>query len=310
MKLQTVVAHPSLRAAGVAALAALVWTVAACSPERTAGVRSTKLKLSSECYAQLRAEGDTEGPQARPQRGGLTVARNSANSCQELGAVVVVADADDARAKAWMCHNFTWCNGEPTQTDKGWRFAVPDGLTYGGPGDPVQTADGDSLFAVTPEEQAKAWDRVAHDSLLTWGLGSILTFQELEFVKDKSLEQDALYTSDNRRHYLRSLGQSVQNAKDKSNGWEEAMLGHARDAAQANDRTAALSFLAMALHQIMDSYSPAHADENGNPRAYPGPGHTFFLAGGESFQKLKESGAGPFIASQIQTAYYSVFQTP
>jgi hypothetical protein len=33
---------------------------------------------------------------------------------------------------------------------------------------------------------------VAHDSLLTWGLGSILTFQELEFVKDKSLEQDAL----------------------------------------------------------------------------------------------------------------------
>jgi len=221
-----------------------------------------------------------------------------------------VADADDTRAKAWMCHNFTWCNGEPTQTDKGWRFAVPDGLTYGGPGDPVQTADGDSLFAVTPEEQAKAWDRVAHDSLLTWGLGSILTFQELEFVKDKSLEQDALYTSDNRRHYLRSLGQSVQDAKDKSNGWEEAMLGHARDAAQANDRTAALSFLAMALHQIMDSYSPAHADENGNPRAYPGPGHTFFLAGGESFQKLKESGAGPFIASQIQTAYYSVFQTP
>ena len=155
MKLQTVVAHPSLRAAGVAALAALVWTVAACSPERTAGVRSTKLKLSSECYAQLRAEGDTEGPQARPQRGGLTVARNSANSCQELGAVVVVADADDARAKAWMCHNFTWCNGEPTQTDKGWRFAVPDGLTYGGPGDPVQTADGDSLLPLPPRSKRR-----------------------------------------------------------------------------------------------------------------------------------------------------------
>ena len=291
----------------MAAIAALAWVASACAPDRAVGVRIAKLKTSSECYAQLRIDGDTETPDPKQRSRGLSVSHSSSNSCQELGAVVVVADADDSGAKAWMCHNFSWCNGQPIASEQGWRFVVPSGLSSGGGLEPVQLADGDSIFVATPKTLAMAWSKAAHDHLLALGLGTKLTFEEMELVKKVSMDQDELYNFDNRRHYLANEKQSPQAAQAASQLWQESMLDYARQAQQEGDRTLALRYLAMALHQIMDSYSPAHADAQGLPREYPSWGHTFYYFGGESLAELMAQGNAPEIATKILQKYNSVF---
>ena len=70
----------------------------------------------------------------------------------------------------------------------------------------------------------------------------------------------------------------------------------------------ALEHLGYALHAIEDSSSPAHVDASGNPKVYPGPGHSLsdFLGGEERSVDLTPS-IYQKMDARILDAYRQVF---
>lgn len=154
------------------------------------------------------------------------------------------------------------------------------------------------------------WDPEGHKQLLIHALGKVATRDELKALNYASIDADLHNGGQNAAHYLADPGQDPAAARARAEGYISFELKAARGFAMHGKNAEALEHLGYALHAIEDASSPAHVDASGNPKAYPGPGHSLCdFCGGEE----RSIDITPAIYQQtdarILSAYRQVFPT-
>jgi hypothetical protein len=109
------------------------------------------------------------------------------------------------------------------------------------------------------------WPRRTHSELIRAAVANradanALAFYSMRF--DASLSQLA---SRSYQHGMRQEGQTVEHATYLRDAFVSAHMQAATDAASRGYRGAAMAELAIAMHTVMDSYSPAHREADGSP---------------------------------------------
>lgn len=116
------------------------------------------------------------------------------------------------------------------------------------------------------------WSPEAHDALLQNAFGGNVAQREIDILKSggRAFDRRAQGVQDTHKHSMRRVGQNPQEALRERDDFIAQTLGKARSLSRGDcpDRDAALKLLAEALHPIMDSSSPLHTDEKGNPKEW------------------------------------------
>ncbi len=164
-------------------------------------------------------------------------------------------------------------------------------------GDPVNFSDPFGL-----------WDVAAHEKILDHALGKIASTRQMARFKSASVRQDVWHNWDNQRHYLADRGQSATAARARAEAYISNEISAAQGARKAGDEDGAATHLGNALHGIADGTSPAHVDDLGNPKEYPGPGHSACdrCGGTERSQDLTQA-VYDKNDQRMRQAYYQVY---
>ena len=137
------------------------------------------------------------------------------------------------------------------------------------------------------------------------GSGDIAAIQHAS----RSFDKRTQFPGQSYLHSMRDPGQSPQSAIQERNHFVASRLGEAHELELSGDHAGALRAFGEAIHPEMDRTSPAHTDENGNPRVWvplPGPAgaHSQAESGRPSRQVVQENDR------LIQGAYQFVFGRP
>ncbi len=144
--------------------------------------------------------------------------------------------------------------------------------------DPVGIMGGMNIYAYVGNgapnntDAAGLWSPGAHDVLVQHALGGYATLSDIAALQagSRAFDRSTQTIAYSNEHAMAMPGQSSAAATAATEAFINAMIALAQNAAAAGDRATALDYLAKAMHPIMDSSSPAHTDENGNPRTYCG----------------------------------------
>lgn len=188
--------------------------------------------------------------------------------------------------------------------------------------DPLEEQGGANLYGfvannpISRIDPLGLWSPEAHDAFLqsAFGNGKKLTQSEIDLLKTAGREFDKKTqgVQDTHKHSMRRVGQDSKDAIKDRDTFISETLEKARKLAHGEcpDRDAALKLLAEALHPIMDSSSPLHTDDQGNPKEwawYKAKGHSpNDSVGAERVQDLTQA----IVRSQkerLNAAYDKVF---
>ncbi len=149
------------------------------------------------------------------------------------------------------------------------------------------------------------WNSEAHEALLRHALGAHILSTDLEIL----IAESELFDSETAWaikyapwHSMRRPGQSIADAIREREDFIAHNLSLARKFACYGDidsKELALHFLGEALHTLMDSSSPMHVDENGNPYTWPSFPNFFIHAFSEGVSDITPQ----IYASQDQILY-------
>lgn len=111
------------------------------------------------------------------------------------------------------------------------------------------------------------WSPDAHDSLIEYAFAGLLSPSDIEILKasGRIFDKNTQSTSMSFAHSMRTTQQAPEEAVALRDNFILDTLAQCQDVAS---REKALEFLGEALHPIMDSYSPEHVDDAGNPRVW------------------------------------------
>jgi hypothetical protein len=152
------------------------------------------------------------------------------------------------------------------------------------------------------------WDPEAHRKILAHALGHIATPRQIAHFIGASDDQDVVHNFDYKRHYLRSKSESPAEGKEKAEAYIAGEIKTAQRLRSEGLEDQAAYHLGNALHTIADGTSPVHVDGNGDPKAYPGPGHSMCdqCLGSERSQDITQS---TYFRNdeRMRQAYYQVY---
>lgn len=158
------------------------------------------------------------------------------------------------------------------------RFLSPDPLVLRSPEMAVRTGRQLSLYAyaandpVGREDVSGLWSPEAHDKQLEHAFSGKLSEQDVAILQAASRSFDE-GTQSGKASYMHSMaeqGQTPADAIKERDRFIERQLSYAKDLAQKGERDKALQAMGIALHPIMDSTSPEHVDQAGNPKVWAG----------------------------------------
>ena len=121
------------------------------------------------------------------------------------------------------------------------------------------------------------WSTEAHNQMIDSAFIGVLSNRDVSSLKAGSKYADSFANQGGDKtymHSMRSPGQSVAGAIRRRDTHINGILRQAREELQKDscfgepDREQAMFQLGVALHAIMDSYSPAHVGANGNPKVW------------------------------------------
>jgi len=137
----------------------------------------------------------------------------------------------------------------------------------------------------------------------------VVALKRASFAADRGAGSQEIFRS--YRHGMAEPVESPNAARGKANRFISHSLARARALAADGDRDGALAELGAAFHTMMDQASPAHTDENGNPREWGGMNNLNGLRkhiARESGRPSKE--VMDATAERMRAAYTSVFGKP
>lgn len=144
--------------------------------------------------------------------------------------------------------------------------------------DPIEENGGLNLYGMVGSNPINRidpfglWSPEAHDALLQNAFGGSVAQREIDILKSagRAFDRRTQGVQDTHKHSMRRVGQNPQEAIRERDDFITQTLEKARQLARGDcpDRDKALKLLAEALHPIMDSSSPLHTDENGNPKEW------------------------------------------
>jgi RHS repeat-associated protein len=145
--------------------------------------------------------------------------------------------------------------------------------------DPVGTVGGINLYAYVgndvpnQSDPSGLWSPGAHDVLIQHALAGNATLSDIAALQadSRAFDSSTQGIAWANAHAMAMPGQSSADAIAATHAFESQMIAAAQAAAAAGDRQSALQYLAQAMHPMMDSSSPAHTDDNGNPITYSDP---------------------------------------
>ena len=154
------------------------------------------------------------------------------------------------------------------------RFISQDSIGFAGGLNLYAYGDNDPISATDP---FGLWSPHGHDRLFNDALKGLLPPAQIKAIRDasKRFDRDTQQLENSHMHSLRKPGQTVEDAIEERNAFVRMRLLAARAAhikfCNTHDKKSeadALRLFGEGMHPMQDSLSPAHKDEDGNPRLW------------------------------------------